>query len=696
MLYKNIMPRRARRLSNLLMGCATLALTTAATAQDTTPKEDIEEIMISGKLTRYSATKSDTPVFETSRSISIEDQQALRDKGALELADAYVYTAGVFGETFGVATRGDWVKVRGLDVPEYRDSLQALFGNYNNTRSDIYTLEQVELLKGPSSVLYGQGSPGGLINVVSKRPKEDFQGEIIADYGTFDRKQIAADFTGNIDENGKFLYRMVALYRDSDTQINHVENNAVVIAPSLTWRPSDATNITILANYQEQTGDTAAQFLPVDGTLRPAPNGEFIPFDTYLGEPEFNRYDRETYSATLLASHDISANWTTELTARYTKGEADYRQAWPAFIGGTRYVDANGTVARTFYQSDASSEQFAIDGRIKGIFETGALEHNILVGVDYQNVKTENDYYYAFAPVGFFINVFNPVYGNVPTVDQLGPYFDFPASKNNQIGISIQDQIRYDKWLFTLGIRGDKVNSDTGTVEQDDENISLSFGGMYQFENGLSPYASYSESFQPVVGTLFDGSAFAPEQGKQYEVGVKYQIPGTQSLITAAYFDIEQTNIRTADPTNVGFQVQEGDVKIKGFEIEANAQFGDFNIDANYSYLDTETTAGFRLNSVPDHQASTWIGWRPTGKLSGFKAGFGLRYVGESWGGADILRTPDYLLADAMIGYETEHWDLTVNARNLTNKEYLSTCLARGDCFVGEERTVVARLAYKF
>lgn len=682
----------------LLSGLAVSALTLNVSALELSDeeKENIEEIIVEGELSRYSATKMATPIFETARSISIEDQQQLLDKGVLELADAYVYAPGVYGQSYGFATRGDWVKVRGLNVAEYRDSLQALFGNYNNTRSHVYTLEQVEILKGPSSVLYGQGSPGGLVNVVSKRPEDEAYREVVAEYGNFNRKQIAADLTGPLDDAGKFLYRMIAVYRDADTQIDHVEDDAVVFAPSITWRPSMSTNITILGNYQDYNGQAAAQFLPHEGTIFPAPNGQYMDPNVFLGEPEFDRYDTKTKSITLLADHNFSASWGMEATARYTKGEADYRQSWPSFIGGNRYIDDEGNVLRTFYQSDAASDQYAADVRVRGEFTTGGLEHNLLVGIDYQDVTTDNDYYYPFALPGFGINVFNPVYGNVPTEAELGPYYDNPETKNEQVGFSIQDQVRVGRLLVTLGLRGDKVKSDTGTATQDDKELSTSVGFMYQLPGGFSPYASFSESFEPVVGTKFDGSAYDPQKGKQYEVGIKYQPEGTNALITVSYFDIDQSNLVTPDPDHPGFSVQEGSVTIKGFEFEALGSVGDFTLEGNYSHLDTETSAGFRLDSIPAHQASSWVTWRPSDMMLGFKAGFGVRYVGASWDGADNIKTPSYTLADAMVGYETERFDLSLNVHNLTDKQYIATCIARGDCFIGKDRTVVARLAVKF
>lgn len=699
----------------LLLASAAQAQTDPSGADET---RDVDEIVVTGSLSRYSATKSDTPVAETPRSISLETRADLIDKGALNLADAYVYSAGVFGDTYGFATRGDWVKIRGLDAPEYRDSLQALFGSYNNTRPDIYTLQQVEILKGPAAVLYGQGSPGGLVNVVSKLPQAEPFHEVVAEIGSFDRQQIAADFTGALDGDETLLYRLIGVHRDSGTQIDFVNDDTLVIAPSLTWRPTPGTTITLLGNYQENEGAAGAQFLPVQGTLLPAPNGRFIDNDVFLGEPGFDRYDTRSHSLTLLAEHRLNEIFTLEATARYTSGEADYNQAWPAFIGGSRYVFnddgslyGGGLVPRTFYVSDAQSEQLAADFRARADFDTGVLRHDILAGLQYQDVTTDNDTAYAFAlgydfatggpgPVygdRFWINVFDPEYTGAPSDEILNQFYsDSPESNTRDLGIYIQDRIEYSDWLVTLGGRWDAVETDTGPVTQEDDAFSVSGGLMYRFASGLNPYVSYSESFEPIIGLDANDETYDPQEGVQYEAGIKYQPPGSSSLITASVFTIEQSNLLTPDPGNPAFSIQTGEVNIDGVELEAQTRVQDFFVELNASHLETETSDGFRLPSVPENQASAWVTWRPEGRLLGFKTGGGVRYVGESWDGADSLATPDYTLVDAMIGYETETWDFTVNARNLLDEDYQATCLARGDCFPGEERSVVARAAYRF
>jgi iron complex outermembrane receptor protein len=700
----------------LLSSALSTTLAPAAIAQDDRTVDDV--VVVHGVLGRYSATKSDTPIAETPRAVSIETLDEILDRGAIDLADAYTYSAGVIGETYGFATRGDWVGVRGLDVPEYRDSLQALFGNYNNSRPDIYTLEQVEILRGPAAVLYGQGSPGGIVNVVSKTPEDTFAGEIVGELGSYDRRQIAADFTGPFTQGGDWLYRAIGVYRDTGTQVDQVDETAVVIAPSITWTPGPDTRITALLSYQDSDNKAGAQFLPIHGTLLPAPNGRLFDPNVFTGEPGFDRYNTSSTSFTVLAEHRVNANLQLEATVRRTEGEADYQQAWISFIGGDRWIRnpdgslyRDGYVPRTFYASDARSEQTAADFRARLDFTTGAFEHKLLTGAQYQDVTTDNDSAYLYAlgldfatglPGGtygdtFWFNPFDPVYGNYPSEAVIDSVMgDRPESNTQDFGLYLHDQIDYGNWLITAGLRGDWVETDTGATSQDDDALSSSLAVMYRFENGFAPYVSYAESFEPIVGTMFDGSAFEPQEGRQYEAGVKFQPRGTRSLFTLAWFDIEQSNLREPDPAHPGFQVQTGTVEITGVEFESQWRWEDLTFEVNASQVDATNANGFQQASIPETQASAWIGWRPGERWSGFRTGAGVRYVGESQNGTDSLETPSYTLVDAMIGYDIDTWAISLHARNLFDEQYFSTCLARGDCFPGEDRNVVARLARRF
>lgn len=677
---------------------------------------EIEEMWIVGKVSRYSALKSATPIVETSRSITIEDQQSIIEKGFARLDEVLTYSAGVSGQTFGFATRGDWSRVRGLEVPQYQDSLQSLFGNYNNTRPDIYTLEQVEILKGPASTLYGKGSPGGLINVVSKRPEVESTHEIVASLGNFNYKSLSVDSTGSIDDNETWLYRGMAKYRDEETQVDFVDDKTLVLAPSLTWRPTDRTNITFLLNYTDTKSDTGAQFLPIAGTLIAAPNGEFIDNSFYAGEPSFNTYDAEATSFTVLADHQINDAWSTEVTARVTDGSVNAQQAWVTFgLTADRYyrntdgsLYENGTVPRSFYRQDSTSKQHAIDARLRGNFDTGIIEHKILSGVQLQNVKIHSAGYYAYA-VGvdfttgeiddsYWINVFDPVYGNVPSdafFDSL--YTTDPEENYKDRGIYISDQMTIGKTNIVVGLRYDDIESATSatTGTQKDDALSGSIGVLYAFDNGMSPYINFAESFEPTIGITGsdDNQALEPQEGEQIEIGVKYQPSNFPALITIAYFDIEQTNLNDANADVGTVEQQSGVAHISGIEVEAQYQIDDIFVEVNLSHLETEDANGYSFASVPDDQASVWLGYRPD---TNFKAGVGVRYVGASLDGADDIETPSYSLVDFMIGYELSDWDLSLNVRNAANKDYIATCLARGDCFLGQERTIAASARYTF
>ncbi|MEM9256596.1 MAG: TonB-dependent siderophore receptor [Pseudomonadota bacterium] len=710
----------------------TLALLVLATcpalAQSPTADEDpdaaaeaqrLEEIFVFGRLSDFSALKSAIPIMETARSISIETERQIIDKGALDLGDTASYTAGVTANPFGLSTRIDTIFVRGLEVPLYRDSLQSLFGNYNNARPDVYTVEQVEILKGPTSVLFGKGSPGGLVNAISKRPRDEYRHEIVAEYGNYDRQQIGVDSTGPLTDSGDWLYRAVALYRDTDTQVDEVFEKTLVLFPSVSWRPSDVTELTLLINYTDTEGDTASQFLPIEGTLEPAPNGERLDFDVYLGDPNFNRFDTKTTSITLLGNHELDPDWRLELTSRYTDGEAKYRQAWPSFVVNppVRYafnpdgsLYKNGTVPREWFIGDATSEQWAADVRLHGSINTGPLDHQLMIGAQYQDVTNTEEglnrfaYGYNFITgqpdntVGdtFWINVFDPQYGTVPTVEELGGIVQQPDTDSEDLGVYVSDQISLDGWTITLGLRYDDTETDAGAGKQSDDELSAGAGVLYRFDNGLAPYISYAESFEPVIGDNGLGAPLKPQKGEQLEIGLKYEPENFPALVTLAWFDLEESNLPDPQSLPGFFEQQTGKSNITGAELEAQMRLGDVTVEINASVLDTEDPNGFHLASVPEEQASSWVGWRPQGNLLGFKAGAGVRYTGSSWDGIDAIKTPSYTLGDLMLGWEFERWDAQLNVRNITDKEFYATCLARGDCFVGKSRTIVASVKYVF
>lgn len=695
------------------------ALPHVAYAQDdndaTASLEDVEKVEIVGQRSPFGATKTNTPIVDLARTISIETADDFVQKGALNLAQTATYMAGVNGENYGFATRGDWVSSRGLSIPRYRDSIQELFGSYNSTRAEVYTMEQVELLKGPASVLYGQGSPGGIMNYVSKTPKLNGDSEVVLSYGTFDRTQVNVDLNGALTDDGQWLGRVVGVYRDSDTQVNYVEDNTKVFMPSVSFMPSDSTTLTLIGLFQDTESDTGSQFVPVEGTLLPLPDGSYLPdFDVYAGEPGFNKFDTESNQVTLLGEHLINDTTSIAFTALWREGEADYHQAWTTFTGGTRYLNAylgvpiaptDTFVPRSFYQADNTFNQHAFDVRVVKYFTTGKLEHEVLAGVQYQNVDTDANSAYNFGggvllgDFSYILDLANPVYTGAPDQSVFDAiYYDAPEQTVKDTGLYLSDQISLGNWRFTLGLRHDRVDNDSGTSVQEDSQTSYSAGALYRLDNGFSMYASYAESFETVVGLTTSGEQLKPEEGRQYETGIKYEMSSVPGFVTLAYYDIEVSNLPNPNSLPAEASQQQGIATITGLELEGRVDLGNVSAQFAASLMDAEDPNGFALSAQPDSNASLWLTWTPE-TLDGFRVGAGVRYVGStvSENGTIRYETPSYTLGDLMLGYEVSpQLDLQLNVRNLADKEYLTSCLFRGDCFPGVRRTVNVSLSYRF
>lgn len=643
-----------------------------------------------------SATKTDTPIIETPQSISVITRDRIRDQGSLTIQDALRYVSGMRGEAYGIDSRGDSALVRGTSPGVFLDGLQKGVGYYNNTRTDPFTLERIEVLKGPSSMLYGQSPVGGLLNLVSKRPQAEQRSELQLQYGTFDRKQIAFDSTGPLDDEGTLLYRVIAIQRDSDTQVDHVKDNRLLFMPSLTWRPNEQFEWTLMANVQKDDSGTTSSFLPHRGTVLSAPYGK-IDSDRFVSEPGFDEYDTEQKALTSQMSWRLDDTWTLRQNLRWQKSKVSYQTMY-GYPFGLNPDDR--TINRVYSVSKPEVTIWTADHQAESRFDTGALQHTLLVGVDYQHsVTDEKSAFDVTTP----LDVYAPVYGSFdPSVVSLT---DVPQQRTSQKGLYVQDQIRYLKWLMTLGLRKDWADTrvEDGDRQKDDA-VTGRVGLTYLFDNGVAPYISYSESFSPIIGLNADTQqSYKPLEGEQWELGVKYQPPGSNTLLTAAVFDLREQNRQIFGVTPRGDR-QAGETQVRGVELEGLVEVTpEWDLIATYTYLDSEIVEGEegeqgnRIASVPEHMASLWSQHRfSIAGIPGFSVGAGVRYVGASWDGADNVKTPSTTLFDAMLGYAYQDWSFTLNATNLEDETYYTTCLSRGDCFTGNRRTVVATASYSF
>jgi iron complex outermembrane recepter protein len=684
-----------------------------------------------------SGTKTDTAVIETPQSISIVTKDQMRAQNAESLNQILRYSAAVVPESRGAtASRLDQLTIRGFSPATYLDGLRMPSSRDASPQKDAFDLERVEVLRGPASVLYGQGTPSGVINMVSKRPLDTPFHEVGVEYGTFNKKRTTFDLSGPIDDQGVYSYRVAGLFDDADGQVEHTETRRQSLSTAFTWRPDDATSLTLLGHFQKDPKGASYGSVPAWGSVLRSPTGRKIDVDFYDGEKDFEKSDREYYSIGYAFEHHFNDVWTVRQNARYLRSEGRYRSLY-----SNNLLSDYRTMQRATIASDVNLDAYTLDNQAQARFDTGPLQHTLLMGVDYQNTSTDTLQGSTRVGAGPTQDIFDPVYGRPVATPA---YTTDGTSRSEQTGVYLQEQMKWDNWVLLLGGRYDWASTDSTTKtlssgaksqsSLDSKAFTGRIGLVYLFDNGLAPYASYSESFSPQSGTGYGGSVFKPTEGKQYEVGIKYQPPGSNSFITAAIFDLRQTNVLTTDPDPTHLcgsgrcQSQDGEVQSRGFELEGKASLNDnLDISAAYAYLDNRISQsnntvqytpvtdigvgpalpakGTSTYGVPRHTASAWADYTfRDGHLKGFGVGAGARYVGSSWGDtANTLKVPGYTLFDAAVHYDIpnlanlkDNLRLALNATNLANKEYVASCYSYSWCWYGSQRTVQASATYQW
>ena len=660
-------------------------------------------------------TKTDTSLLEAPRSISIATRQQMDDRAVQNLDDAVRYMPGIVASSYGSDTRADWLRVRGFEPTQFLDGLPLPKGVYANPKMETWNLDRIALLRGPASSVYGQTPPGGLLDMVSRRPSEEASSEVQVQYGSDNHRQINFASTGKIDEEGQFLYGFSGVVRDSDTQIDDVPDKRYNIAPSLTWNIDPDTKLTFLSQFTRDDTGITSQFLPIQGTKIDMPFGD-ISHSKNLGDPEWEYYDRTYYALGYAFEHRLNDVWQFRQNLRYTKSDLSFQAITVGSYPFTE-VDDEGNVGRTTTSTDEDISQFAVDNNFQADFATGEISHTVLLGLDHQRTNTNYTSIFGSAPP---INVNDPAHGlPITRPPRSSAFYDYDQ-KTYQTGLYVQDQMALDQWRLTLGGREDWVHTGTKYFNKNDatntdrnKNFSGNAAISYVFDNGFVPYLSYAESFQPAsnASTSPDDS-FKPTEGKQWELGIKYQPPGTNTLLSAAVYDLTQKNVDVT--TNVGgvnITSQTGEVKVKGLELEAVSDVTEnLKVIAAYTLAKSEvqegTYKGNRLQLMPNQQASLWADYTwHSGALDGFGVGGGARYTGNTYGDQAntwLGKADAYTVFDAAVHFDLGRLDnslkgasVALNATNVFDKDYISTCDSFY-CYYGDERSVVASATYKW
>lgn len=682
---------------------------------------------VKGYVAKESTTgsKTVTPLKEVPQAVSVVGQEEIRDRGAQKIDEALRYTAGVTTQVFGVDSDTNWVYIRGFDATQtgvYQDGLQLFGYAFGTFYVDPFLLERIEVLKGPASVLYGGSNPGGVLNYVSKRPTEDSFTRVEAGIDTFGVGYFGFDVDGNggpargpDGSQGGVDYRVVGRLYGGEGYLDNEEQFRGVLSPGITWSPDAATSLTVLANYTHMDNlHGVNSFLPYAATVRDdvATFGR-IPRDFNSTEPDVDNYDREQASIGYEFSHEFDNGWTVRQNARAIYADLQERYLYGNGLGGLG-------LNRVDFAHDTQAGSFLLDNQVEGKFDTGAVNHTLLAGLDYKYYKIDQVQSSGLFGTTPSIDPTDPDYG-VPLTDPVS-YIDQDVTQN-QLGVYVQDQLRFGGgWLATLNGRFDRVwtsiDNDptyytelfgTPVVDPDDKHdgkLSGRAGLAYEFANGATPYASVATFFNPVVGADFFGDPFTPEEGEQVEVGVKYAPTWIDGVFTASLFDLTRRNVVTTIEGNPFGNVQVGEVNSRGFEAEAKVNLTDsVKMTAAVTAFDLEVTedddpaiVGKQPFLIPETQASLFLDYTfHEGALNGVTVGGGVRYQSSSY--ADPLNdfeVPSATLADAKIGYSRDKWGVDLVVTNLFDKRYVQGCQGVNVCSYGESRKALLKANYEW
>ncbi len=710
--------------TSALTSVALIHLITPALAQDATGQDGatvLEDIIVNGGSggviqadgyvgkSSATGTKTDTPFIEVPQSISSVTEQQLKDRNPQSLLDAVAYTPGTRVGAYGFDPRFDSFSVRGFDVTYngiFRDNLRQPGAGSSLFKTEPYGLEGVSILRGPSSALYGASGAGGLYNLITKRPTEEPFHEVQLQYGTEQRYQTQFDFSGPVNDQDPFYYRLTGLYRDANTEQISVPDDRVYIAPAFMWKPDEDTKLTILGEYSRtKTGGTAAYYNDPTGNVT----------DYFAGNPAYNDSVQNQARIGYEFEHRLSDVFVFRQNARISTLNTD--ADW-AFAYAPNAVDPS-LLDRSAGTFDERLTAFVIDNQLEAQFETGAVDHTLLAGLDLTKLRWRSLDGRGASP---------PLDTNNPTAGAFVAPIDFDTRSVQdqwQVGTYLQDQIRYDAWILTVGGRYDWVSTDTDntdlstnaltTISQKDRAFSGRIGLGYETDFGVVPYASYSTAFAPNAGINQEtDQPFKPTESEQEEIGVKYLLPNSNTLITAALFNIDQKNSLYYEVVNLptgpaNIQVQRGKIRSRGLELEANTSLDNgLSLVASYTYTDTEIlegttgTVGNSVSSVPRHMAALWANYRfqESSPIYGLGIGFGTRYLGKSYtSDANTAQNGSRVLFDAAVSYDFAALDkkydglsLQVNATNLFDRR--EPICSAGFCYRDQGRTVIGSLRY--
>ncbi|MDL0441616.1 TonB-dependent siderophore receptor [Stutzerimonas frequens] len=705
-----------RRLLLPMLAIPALTCPAMASANDEPPAEPLalEEMQVTASAERAdgpvqgyratrsaSATRTDTAIHETPQSISVVPAQVVEDIGATRLEDALDYAGGVErGNNFGGQGLTEFL-VRGFSTQEFYRNGFAVNRGYPNM-PDANTLERIEVLRGPASMLYGRGDPGGTFNIVSKQPQAERRTVLGSQVNTDGLRRGTLDTTGALDKSAAITYRLNLVAEGSDSFRDHVESERYNIAPVLRWQLSDDTALILEGDYLHNRH-------PLDRGLTRYPNqaGD-LSRDRFLGEESAGKLTNQNATTQLRLEHQLDSQWMLRGGIQYLDGSLD---------GGA--VENNGlaadgrTVGRNYSERWLNWNDLAVQANLEGHFDAAGLAHTLLLGVEFDDFNYDSHIDRSGGATNDFpIDLYDPVYGQpLPALTRTTTYDD---ENLKSYAFFLQDQVALNERLTAqVGARLERFEqryenklNPAGSWDQTHNAVSPRFGLIYDLTEELAVYANTSRSFKPNRGADRSSQAFDPEEGIAHEVGIKYELPEHDLSVTAALFHITKENVLTSDPVDSNYQVAAGEARSRGFDISVAGNITpQWRVIGGYAYVDAEVTesssasmpVGTRLANVPRHSFNLLDTYEfAEGPLTGLGVGMGVKYVGDRKGGATstAFDMDAYTTVDLLAYYPlTERVRLNLNLNNLFDEDYEERAWGNIWAYPGAPRTLQAGIA---
>ena len=695
--------------------CAALSLplTVQATEATETIKEDIELIEVTGLRQAY---RGNVPTKDLPQSIATISFETLELAGITNLQNSLELVSGVTRQNdFGGLW--DMFAIRGFAGDENLPSAYLINGfsagrGFSGNR-DISNVEVIEVLKGPSSALYGRGEPGGTVNITTKKPQFNQEGYIKLTAGSFDTYRTEGDFTTGLTEN--LAFRINGAYEDAESCRDTVTKKKTVLTPSFLYKLSDDTLLSFELEYLNQEADMDRGIIFVEGK-------EFS-HSNFYGEPADRPIEIEAIGHQLEFQHDLSDNWAMNAGLSYRTSSFEGSVSEPRW-----YDEDNNSVIRQRRYRNFDADDISGRFELSGSTELFSLQHNLLIGADaydYELDRTILRYRHNTAPEGspesdssyYAIDYDAPVYRDA-LPDMINNTSDLEEQSGQ--GIYLQDQVDLSaNWKVMLGIRYDKFDQDITNRLKNNSKTSISesyfnprFGLVYEVSDEARFYASYSEGARPNSGVDSNGNGHAPEESTSYEVGFKWDISTQGFSGTAAIFTTEKSNILASSPNGDGTTEAIGAAESEGVELDlAYKLTPNTLISLSYAYVDAQNSKeitlwdwyvieeGARLGNVPEHSGNIML--RHFAEIAGYEgnAGFTVQYVGEQLG--DFLEQdyelPSYTLVNLFANVTlTDDLDLYFNIDNLLDEEYYTNSYFEAWTMPGSPRSFKASVKYSF